>query len=1007
MEQLPGNGEASWLPAWRGAAGNCLRVVVCRTDALSLTVKEADGSGPELRLALSAGNGTVPTDRDLTGMRLNIVNPRICGAEADGDIVVLDPDCLIDVSAVAACFEPYGESAARYLLNTLKPPPGSPAVLLGNLASQFLDEEVNGLSLTGDYATSIRKFFGRNGLALAACKGLGRDFHTQARQQRENIARTVRHNLKQKTDARSTFVVEPSFVCEMLGLQGRMDMMSADMRVLVEQKSGKAAYTRRAESLMPQVKHEVQLLLYMAVLHYGFEIGYDEFEAYLLYSKYPNGLVAGRSSQALLSRAFKLRNEIVLALRQCAGPDAWQALGSITPQSLVTDDRGKDFMARFGRAEVVGLTTPLHEVTELERAYFLRMYQFLATEHLLSKTVGQGIERLGFASVWLSTVEEKRATGEIINGLRLARTVEDGTGGVTHLVLVNDGSASCGESNFRMGDVVIAYPDKGNGLAGVGAAFVFRASVESIDSGGITLRLRSPQGSSVSFSLPEGWAWAVEHDFIESSFAYNCRALHQFLSATRRRRELILCQRPPIADLSLHAPRANCSGDICELRRRAWQAREMFIIQGPPGTGKTSLGMAGIVADQLTVPGSTVLLVACTNRAVDEMCSKLLGIGEGEGTDFIRLGNSLSCSEEFRPYLLCERLAQLGTLSAVRQLIARTRVVAATVATLNAMPHLFELKRFDLAIIDEASQIPEPHLLGLLSARHRGGDAVGKFIMIGDERQLPAVVAQDTAQSSVDDPPLRAIGLRDCRLSLFERLLSFYGGDPQVTFMLSKQGRMHAEIAEFPAAEFYGGRLEIVPLPHQTAPAPLAPAGSSKLLRLVAECRFAFIALYNQPDADCDGKVNHAEAKLIAAIVKAARDAALSFDASTSVGVIVPYRSQASAVRTAIEQLCPGLGDVTVDTVERYQGSQRDTIIFGTTVSGQRQLESLSSLAITSTGETVDRKLNVALTRAREHLFVIGDPRVLCASPVYARLMEHARRKGNFVEVALENMDTE
>ena len=105
----------------------------------------------------------------------------------------------------------------------------------------------------------------------------------------------------------------------------------------------------------------------------------------------------------------------------------------------------------------------------------------------------------------------------------------------------------------------------------------------------------------------------------------------------------------------------------------------------------------------------------------------------------------------------------------------------------------------------------------------------------------------------------------------------------------------------------------------------------------------------------------------------------------------MPYRNQISAVRRAIGAYgIDTLSDITIDTVERYQGSQRDIIIYCTTVTCPNQME----LIVESTAQgsdslyPLDRKLNVALTRARQQLFVIGIPHVLETDANYRALMQ-------------------
>jgi len=114
------------------------------------------------------------------------------------------------------------------------------------------------------------------------------------------------------------------------------------------------------------------------------------------------------------------------------------------------------------------------------------------------------------------------------------------------------------------------------------------------------------------------------------------------------------------------------------------------------------------------------------------------------------------------------------------------------------------------------------------------------------------------------------------------------------------------------------------------------------------------------------------------------------------VGVIVPYRNQIAQIRRAIATLTiPALTQISIDTVERYQGSQRDVIIFSFTVSRLHELDFLTASTFTDTdGTAVDRKLNVALTRARRELILTGNPDLLRRIPIFANLLEHIRQHG-------------
>ena len=275
--------------------------------------------------------------------------------------------------------------------------------------------------------------------------------------------------------------------------------------------------------------------------------------------------------------------------------------------------------------------------------------------------------------------------------------------------------------------------------------------------------------------------------------------------------------------------------------------------------------------------------------------------------------------------------------------------------------------------------------------------------MIGDHRQLPAVVRQRPAQSAVDDPLLHAIGLHDCRNSLFERLLSRYGHDPEVTYMLCRQGRMHRDIADFPNRAFYGGRLtEAVP-ERQTVSLPPCH-GTDPLDRIAGSSRVAFVNVV-PGDSDTGDKSNLAEARLIAAITARVARMYPTRAVADTVGIIVPYRNQISTIRAEIARTrLPGGADITVDTVERFQGSQRPVIIYGFTVSRPDQLDFLTDNIIVDEGVEIDRKLNVAMTRAREHLVMVGNARLLATVPLLERLVSYVKEVSGYYEVP-ENAD--
>ena len=118
------------------------------------------------------------------------------------------------------------------------------------------------------------------------------------------------------------------------------------------------------------------------------------------------------------------------------------------------------------------------------------------------------------------------------------------------------------------------------------------------------------------------------------------------------------------------------------------------------------------------------------------------------------------------------------------------------------------------------------------------------------------------------------------------------------------------------------------------------------------------------------------------------------FDDSRTLGVITPYRSQIALIKKEIEALgIPALNRILVDTVERFQGSERDVIIYSCCINSYYQLKFVSNLT-EENGVLIDRKLNVALTRARKQMFVTGVPKYLKSNPLYESLLNLIETQG-------------
>lgn len=980
-----------------------LRVSVLRWDDWYIYAVPCHEGCPDvvrIPLALQNNSGDWSYMRSLLSpnVQLNLVRPRLTDDLCQPELIILQPDYLMDISGIASLFESYGASPYTSLLHRLQPQETSSAMLLGNLAGQMLDEEINAPEgCEKPYAESARAFFLHNALTLAACPELG-TFHDEAKAQQQNIRKILQTALCE--DRRMDFgqvVLEPSFFCEMLGVQGRMDLLQLDYRLLMEQKSGKREYGTGRH----QEKHYVQMLLYLAILHYAMGQRNEDVSCYLLYSRFSDGLMKEGPAPRLLHEAIRLRNQSVwidFALSRGCGRDILEAL---TPEKLnVKGSRGA-LWDRFVRPRLAHLLDTLHGSTEVEKAYFYRFLTFVQREHLLAKIGNEQKEASGFASIWSHSLEEKRQAGNILNDLRILSLCEEEKGEGIRIVTLQMPQDDEEDylPNFRLGDFVVLYPYTYGEQPDARRTIVMRAGLQEMQEGRVVLRLRSAQHNERVFPQHENTRWALEHDFMESSFTGLYRSLYSLLLATPSRRALLLGQRPALRDEKVTLVGSYSSGtglaEHDQIVLRARQAQDYFILIGPPGTGKTSFGMVNILRETLLHPEESVLLLSYTNRAVDEMCSKLVQ----HGIDFIRVGSLLNCPESYRPYLLEERARTCTHVDAVRHLLCSARVVVGTTASITSHQLIFRIRSFSMAIVDEASQILEPHLLAILCATYQSRDAVGRFVFIGDHKQLPAVVQQTAQDAEVHEPVLHDIGLTSCSNSLFQRLLwlqqrQYPQGESPLVHHLTRQGRMHEQVAQFASKAFYSGKLVPIPLAHQRAELLFPHHAPYGLENRLAHQRVLFLPV-ERPEHSTSDKANVPEAELVAKVVLAVWNLytqnGRDFSPEQSVGIIVPYRNQIAVIRRQLERMgIPDRQRITIDTVERFQGSERDVIVYCFTVQRPYQLDFLTSHTFEEDGVDIDRKLNVALTRAREQMVLIGNEHLLSTNPIFARLIAHA-----------------
>jgi superfamily I DNA and/or RNA helicase len=714
-----------------------------------------------------------------------------------------------------------------------------------------------------------------------------------------------------------------------------------------------------------------------------------------------------------IKEILNVRNLIVANERSIAsdttGKKSREIVNNISPMILITNNNsGQKFLEDYIIPQIEHFQSFFQNASKLELDYFHSFYSFVTKEHYISKVGDTEYESTkGISSLWLSTLQEKIETGDILTDLSIAENLSEKE---LPKIRLNIPIPAFDQDflpnsrhflpNFRQGDIVILY-ERNNDEDSVTNKQIFKGTIEKISPKEVTIRLRFRQRNKKVF--PQNSKYAIEHDFLDSSYNTMYRALYAFLQANQDRKDLLLNQRMPLQDTTLSLINNNdkISEEIKEIILKAKQAKDYFLLIGPPGTGKTSKALKSMVEEFYCEPNNNILLLSYTNRAVDEICNALDDVKGNP--PYIRIGSELSCEEKYRKRLLKNIIGNCVKRDEVKAEIQKHRIFVGTVASLSAKTELFKLKHFQVAIIDEASQILEPSIIGILSAKDfNENNAIDKFILIGDHKQLPAIVLQKEKESKVTQPALRQIGLLDRRNSLFERLYNLHKDEKSsVLGILNKQGRMHPDIAQFPNDFFYNSQLEIIPVEHQEADLEYKIFDKKNLFqKLITSKRIVFIPSQKHMD-DKSNKRNTYEARIVKELViqifNLFKINNLKFEVEKTIGVISPYRSQIALIKKEIHDLNePELDNITVDTVERFQGSQRDIIIYSVSINNLYQLKFLAN-TIEEEGQIIDRKMNVAITRAKKQFFVTGNPLFLSRNYIYNLFIEFIRSKAGYI----------
>ena len=929
-------------------------------------------------------------ERFWEGAQLNIID---FSTDKKGRLIpkyiVLEPDYLIDASAIAECFQDYAVSPLHYFRNKFEEKENRSYLLLGNLANFFLDELV---FAENPHEVSFDKVFlqsfKQSPFEYTSCEDLHseegfRAFMAKAKSQFNNIRRVITEDFPRRGIDVHHCTLEPSFFSEKFGFQGRLDLLHLSPTMhIVELKSGRLPYPPQDFGKIA-LNHEVQTAVYRLMIQSVFGKDARKIDAAILYS---SGNFAGENLrfaavyQELEKRIINVRNLIVAneyALAHGTAETVQEMFAQLFESINTTERLPKFFVEKIEKFRHV-----LSQCSEVELTYFYRYIRFISKELYLQKIGDIAYETpTGVASLWNSDFWERAEALDVVYNLSIAEIDNEGND-MSILFARNEGDNSI--VNFREGEICIVYPREKNTDTVLNRQ-ILKGSIVKITKDSVKVRFRYKQKNKTFFS--EHSLWAIEHDTLDSSYNSMYKSLFSFLNASQQKRDLLLGLQEPTSFCTQKTE----SGYPENIIEKAFSAEDYFLIVGPPGTGKTSIFARRLIEKYYAQSYTNILVLAYTNRAVDELCDAInaaFGCTNGACDAYIRVGTELSCAAPYRHRLLQRISENAENREALRNEIAGTRIFVSTLASINGRLELFALKHFHVAIIDEASQILEPQIIGLLPR-------FDKFVMIGDHNQLSTIVLQKQLSSQISDEALSEIGITDCRDSLFERLLRqcIQNGWVQAFSQLNKQGRMHVDIAAFPATYFYDENL-FPALAWQSEKWNTHYPSHDVFHHCVANKRMAFFSTEKTFRFTPSNKINETEADIIVRVAQAIKNVYEANNkpfGSDTIGIIAPYRNQIALIRHKLAQVrFPDAEKMMIDTVERFQGSQREVIIVSFCVNKPYQMDFLCNL---SHDGKVDRKLNVALTRARQQLFLVGNRRILQKHPIYATLLEFLKEE--------------